>query len=96
MGSMSGGGDMILSPTNKDKTFRIHPSGIAGAASVKNFGFSSNRRLGTADNNNTNNRLYSAENPHRYKLNNRRLKPNATVALGLPDIKGAAATTAGL
>jgi hypothetical protein len=83
---MSGGGDGILSP--KEKNFRINPSGIAGTASVKNFGFSSNRRLGT-ENNTNNTRLYSAENPHRYKLNNRRLKPNATGALGLPDIKGA-------
>jgi hypothetical protein len=61
-----------------------------GAASVKNIAFS-NSNLQKRAEGHTNNRLYSAEGTHRYKLNNRRLKNNATHGgIGLPDIRGTA------
>ena len=86
---MSGGDLGVLTPRDGVKQFRISSSGMNGAASVKNIAFS-NSNLQKRAEGHTNNRLYSAEGTHRYKLNQRRLKNNPTQGgIGLPDIRGA-------
>ena len=81
----------MLSARDISKQFRISATGMNSTASVKNIGFSSSNLQNQKNRDGpTNNRLYSAEGTHRYKLNNRRLKPNATQGgIGLPDIRGA-------